>query len=157
MPKGAMRFMGWRSSGSPTGSYSHTSHVWVAHHESQSLAPGTDTARYFHLWFSRTKQKESHGKHSKRTPPGITFLRHGLEHQGATKDGGSTLLQTVLVQGRAGHVSKVMSQASHSRSFPRALKRAPDSRDPLIFRLLCQDHQQRCKTLVFQHALVYQN
>lgn len=94
-------------------------------------------------------------KHSKRAPPGITSLRHSLEHQGATKGSGSILLQAVLVQ--AGHVSKVVSRASCRRSSPRALKRALDSRDHLIFRLLCQDHQQRCKMLVFQHALVYQN
>ena len=103
----------------------------------------------------RSKRKVT-VKHSKRAPPGITFLSHGLE-QSATKGDGSTLLQTVPVQGWAGHVSKVVSQASCRSSSPRALKRAPDSRDPLIFRLLCQAHQQRCKTLVFQHALVDQN
>lgn len=99
-------------------------------------------------------------KHSKRAPPGITFLSHSLElsfSQGATKGGGSTLLQTILVQGWAGHISKIVIQASRRSSSPRLLKRAPDSRDHLIFRLLCQDHQQRCKMLVFQHVLVHQN
>lgn len=43
------------------------------------------------------------------------------------------------------------------KQFPsRVLKRIPDSRDPMIFRLLRQDHHQRYKTLVFQHVLVYQ-
>lgn len=95
-------------------------------------------------------------KHSRRAVPGIAFLSHGLEHPAAAKGGGSTLLQTILHQGGAGHVSKIVSQVSRRSSFPRALKRSPDCRDPLIFSSLCQAHHQRCKTLVFQHALASQ-
>lgn len=45
-----------------------------------------------------------------------------------------------------GFMQKKLSQSSEE-----------SSRDPLVFRLPCQDHQQRCKTVAFQRALTCQN
>lgn len=45
-----------------------------------------------------------------------------------------------------GFTQKKLSQSSEE-----------SSRDPLVFRLPCQDHQQRCRTVAFQRALTCQN